>query len=255
MPQAKKADNVEVEVIAVTRSESVFYVRGSTPLILNRMSEKAKRELLLPRGRKNAAEKAVTLKHNPIEEYRASVYRMREGPTALGIYATAFKGAMCTAALDLPGTQKTKIERLTYVMGDLVAVYGVPELLMAVTRSADINRTPDVRTRAILREWACEVRIGFTEPLMRGQMVARLLAAAGLAVGVGDWRNEKGSGNYGLFEIVPANDADFVRIVANGGRDVQVAALDTPACYDDETAELLSWYDEEMAARHLRGVA
>jgi len=52
-----------------------FWLKGKTPIIFNAMSAKAKHDLLLPKGRKTAAEKAQTLKHDPEEEYRNSVYR------------------------------------------------------------------------------------------------------------------------------------------------------------------------------------
>ena len=82
---------------------------------------------------------------------------------------------------------------------------------MSITRSADKNRTPDVRTRAILPEWACKLRIAYTKPILREQAIFNLLAAAGLQSGVGDWRQEKGSGSYGAFKLVNADDPDFLR--------------------------------------------
>ena len=127
-------------------------ILGTSPLILNRMSEKAKHELLLPRGRKTAVEKAMSLKHDPFAEYRASAHTLKneQESTLLAIPATAFKGAIRTAALDMPGAKKAQIGRLTYIPGEYVGVYGLPRLFMSIVRSADMNRTPDVRTRAIV---------------------------------------------------------------------------------------------------------
>jgi hypothetical protein len=246
-----------VEILEVSQGKIECCILGSTPLILNRMSEKAKHELLLPRGRKTVAERATTLKHIPIEEYRASAYRFSDEsrPTYLGVLSTAFKGALRTAALDLPGARKAQVGRLTYVEGDYVGIYGVPQLFMSITRSADMNKTPDVRTRAIVPKWACRLTISYVQPLMRPQAVANLLAAAGLTIGVGDWRPEKGAGNYGQFSIVDKDDASFLDILSTGGRDAQKAALDAPTCYDDETADLLSWFDTELQRRQLKGIA
>ncbi len=168
--------------------------------------------------------------------------------------ASAFKAALKSAALDLPGASKSQIGRLTYVEGDLVSIYGVPKLLMSVVRSADMNRTPDIRTRAILTEWACRVSITFVMPLLREQAVVNLLAAAGITQGIGDWRPQKGSGSYGQFALVGIGDADFDRIVATGGRDAQMAAMAEPECYDDETEKLLSWFDVESKRRGFKVV-
>ncbi len=243
------------EILRVTQGSFDAYIVGTSPLVLNRMSEKAKRELLLPSGRKSAFDRQTTLKHRPVEEYRASAYRSKDpnSPTHLLLMATAFKGALRSVAVDMPNAKKAQIGRLAYVPGDYVNIYGVPQLFMAIVRSADMNKTPDVRTRAIVPHWACKLTVSFVQPLMRAQALVNLLAAAGITIGVGDGRPEKGAMNYGQFRIAEADDPEFLSIIATGGREAQMAALETPVCYDDETAELLSWYDEEVARRELAG--
>ena len=245
------------DILKVSTGQIDFHIVGTSPLILNRMSEKAKHELLMPKGRKNAIERATTLKHVPIDEYRASAYTLKDETrdTWLALLSTSFKGALRSAALDMPGAKKAQIGRLTYIAGEFVGIYGVPKLFMSITRSADMNKTPDVRTRAIVPEWACVVTVTYVLPLIRPQAVINLLAAAGLTIGVGDWRPEKGSGSYGQFRLAEPDDADFKRIVEQGGRAAQVAGFQNPVCYDDETTELLSWFETERASRQLKGVA
>ena len=245
------------DILKVTTGQFECCVVGTSPLILNRMSEKAKHELLMPKGRKSAIEKATSLKHVPVDEYRASAYTLKDEkqPTLLALLSTSFKGAIRSAALDMPGAKKAQIGRLTYIEGEFVGVYGLPRLFMSVTRSADMNKTPDVRTRAILPEWACKLRITFVQPLIRAQAVANLLAAAGITIGVGDWRPEKGAGSYGQFRIADKDDAEFKRIIRDGARAAQMEALENPVCYDDETTEMLSWFDGERKLRLLKGVA
>jgi hypothetical protein len=222
---------------------------GSSPLVFNRMSEKARQELLLPRGRKTAADKQASLKHDPMREFRASAYAMPEGDALLGIMATAVKGAMRTAALDLSGTSKAQIGRLVYVQGDYVPVYGVPKLFMSVVRQAGMNHTPDIRTRAIVPEWAALVHITYVVPLLTPTNIANLLAAAGITVGIGDFRQEKGAGNYGLFAVANPDDPAFVAIREEGGREAQAAAMASPAFYDEDSEVLFTWYEDERARR------
>lgn len=245
------------EILKVTTGTFECCIVGTSPLILNRMSEKAKHELLLPRGRKNAVERATTLKHLPIDEYRASAYTLKDDsqPTFLAMLSTSFKGALRSAALDMPGAKKAQIGRLTYIAGDYVGIYGVPKLFMSIVRSADMNKTPDVRTRAIVPHWACRVSVTFVQPLIRAQAVANLLAAAGITIGVGDGRPEKGAMSYGQFRIADKNDPEFMSIMKSGGRVAQKDAIDNPVCYDDETTELLSWFQDELSRRTLKGVA
>jgi len=258
MATKKNTPSDEVtDIVEVSTGTVECFIVGTSPLILNRMSQKALHELLMPAGRKNAVQKATTLKHVPVDEYRASAYTLSDpsAPTFLAILATAFKGALRSAALDMPGAKKAQIGRLTYISGDYVGIYGRPKLFMSVTRSADMNKTPDVRTRAIVPEWACRVAVTFVKPLIRAQAVVNLLSAAGITIGVGDWRPEKGAGSYGQFRIASPTDPEFARIVAEGGREAQIDGLEHPVCYDDETTELLSWFDEERAKRQLKGVA
>lgn len=249
--------NEEISILEITQARVDFAVLGKTPIILNRMTEKAKNELLFPKGRKTAADKARSLKHNPFEEFRAAPYRLPEdsAPTLLAHLSTAFKKAIAGAALDIPGATKSQIGRLLWVEGEKIPVYGIPNLHMSVTRSADMNKTPDVRTRVIVPQWAAFVSISYTTPMLKEQVVANLLGAAGMIQGVGDWRPEKGSGTFGQFELVDVEDERFQRIITEGGRAAQVEAMENPQCYDIDTEDLLEWFVDEADRRGFKEIA
>lgn len=254
----KKAEvGTEIQVLEVAKGTMEFCILGTSPFICNRMSQKVWFELLAPKGRKTAVEKASSMKHDPIQEFRDSPYRLKDenAPTLIAVLPTMFKGAMGTAALRSPGVKKTEMEQLVSVEWHDQPMYGVPKVFMSIVRSADMNRTPDVRTRAILPEWACKLRVTFIKPNLREQSVANLLAAAGIISGVGDWRQEKGSGNYGSFKLVSADDPDFVRIMKTQGRQAQQDAIDNPVAYNDETDEMLRWFDVELKRRGFKAVA
>jgi hypothetical protein len=249
-----------IHVVEVQRGAIEVCVIGTTPLILNRMSEKAKRELLLPAGPKNKAEKASTLKHDPIEEFRASahVIRSEAAPTLLATPSSAWKGAIRGAALDQKGASKAQIGRLCYVENEFVPVYGMPQLHMTIVRQAGMNKTPDVRSRVIVAEWAARLQISFVAPLLNETIIATLLSSAGFTQGVGDWRPEKGAGNYGQFRVCNADDAQFLAITKNWGRAEQQNAMDNPTPYDDGTEELLTWFEDTVSSRgktNLRRIA
>lgn len=255
--KAAAASNSEISIMEVQVGRMDFCILGTTPLICNRMSQKVWFELLAPKGRKTAVEKASSMKHDPLQEFRDSPYRMPEqsAPTELALLPTMFKRSMGTAALDMPGAKKSQIGRLVYVEGEMLPVFGVPKVFMSIVRSADMNKTPDVRTRAIIPEWACKLSIKFTKPVLREQSIANLLAAAGFQSGVGDWRQEKGSGNYGSFKLVSADDKDFIRICKTMGRKPQIEALENPEPYNDETSEMMAWFDVEIKRRGFKVAA
>lgn len=224
---------------------------GQTPFYFNAMSAKAKRSLLVGGGKKTAAEKRE-LKHNPEEEFRDSVYRAPSGDTFLCFPAPAVKASMATAALETAGVTKTSVQRLIFLPEQKIKIWGKPYLKMDVVRSADINKTPDIRTRAFLPRWVAEVDIAFVTPTLSVHSVVSLLSNAGVIVGLGDFRQEKGRGSYGTFAVTGDDGGDFADYIAEvkeEGRDVQQSAMETPEMADMETAELYEMLLDERMKR------
>lgn len=253
MVAPKKAAEGSGEIIIkdIKRSSMTVKIIGTSPIILNRMSQKAWFELLAPK-KKTAADRANNLKHDPLREFRDSPYMIEDpkASTAIGVMASGFKKAMATAAMRIGGAKKTEISQLVYVPGELINVYGLPRVFMAVTRSADMNRTPDIRTRCIVPEWAIELPVTWVDGTLNTSSILNLLNSAGFVCGVGDWRQEKGSGSFGSFTLVTEdNEAEFNRIKAEGGRKAQLEALANPVAYNNETAGMLEWFANEIKAR------
>lgn len=246
----KKEKTTEIVITPLRAALTKFWIRGTSPLIMNCMSEKVKRGLLGPKGKKTTAEKATTLKHNPPEEYRDSVYRRAgNGPTRLVFPTIALKSALCNGAREVEGATKAQIGRLVRVMGETFDVYGVPQLSIMTVRQADINHTPDQRTRAILPEWCAQPTTRTIVPTISDNTLAVLMSAAGMVIGLADFRTEKGKGNYGEFAL--CEEKDVKAIIKNGGIKAQDAALAKPEMYDTETAELYNWW---LGYREKRGM-
>jgi len=251
---SKKQDTAEVEILRIDTTTMEVCVVGMTPLLCNSMSAKVQQELLLPATKKNRAEKETTLKHNPVQEYRNSIYRSKtqDADTLLIFPGGGMKKAIAQAAVDLPGAAKAQIGRLCKVQEIDIPVYGVPQLHMATVRQAGMGKAPDVRTRAVVPEWAAVFHVTFVSPNLTEQNVANLIAAAGLIVGIGDGRAEKGALNFGEFALVEPDDPEFLRIVKTGGRVPQEKAMETPTCYDSETEALLAWWEADSRRRGLK---
>lgn len=246
---AKKTNDDPITITKVMTGKVTVFIRGTSPLIYNCMSMKTKQGLLSP-IKKSKAEQNATAKHNPIEEYRGSFYKAKDGPTLLTMPAVAFKRAMASAALDLGGAAKTQMDRLVWAVGETVPVWGIPELRMDVVRMKNIDRTPDIRTRGCLRQWATKIELAFAMPAINETTVANLLEGAGLIRGVGDYRQEKGAGNFGQFTITAPEDG-WDEITKIGGREAQIAAYENPSFYNEESEELFRWWESEMKRRGL----
>lgn len=247
----KKAEAGTLHIDALKQGRVTLKLIGNTPFYFNAMSAKAKRSLLIGGGKKTAAERKE-LKHNPEVEFYDSVYRLPGGPTLLGFPAPGVKGAMATAALETPGVTKSSVQRLIFLPEQKIKMWGKPYLKMDVVRSADMAKTPDVRTRAFLPRWCAEVDIAFVQPTLSVHAIVSLLTNAGVIVGIGDFRQEKGRGSYGTFSVAGDDLGDWQGYwdeVTQEGRDVQQHALDNPEMADDETAELMALLEEERERR------
>jgi len=247
----KKAETGELVIHSLKQGRVTLRMIGNTPFYFNAMSAKAKRSLLLGGGKKTAAEKKE-IKHNPEQEFRESIYRARDGDTLLCFPAPGVKGAMATAALETPGVTKTSVQRLIFLPEQRIKIWGKPFLKMDVVRSADMNKTPDIRTRAYLPRWCAEVDIAYVTPTLSAHSVMSLLSNAGVIVGIGDFRQEKGRGSFGTFSVVGDELGDYADLWADlmkEGRVVQEEAMEDAEPADDETRELLEIIGEERILR------
>lgn len=245
-----KTETAEIKVTPLRRASAKLRIIGVTPMFQNRMANKVKQGLLVGTKKKTKAER-VEIKHDPISEFRDSMEIIEAGPTALGLRVTAVKAAMCTAALETAGLTKAATQRLLFMPGDLTPLYGVPKLRLDVVRSADINRTPDVRSRAFLPKWGAEIEIQFIVPQLSIASVVSLLCNAGVLVGVGDFRQEKGKGAFGSFRVITSDEKDdeWDDLVANHGREAQMDAIRSPEYADRDTEDLMAFYAGEVQRR------
>lgn len=249
--KANSPEGMAVDIEELKTQTAIFCIVGNSPLILNRMAEKAKRDLLFPTP--VTKKPKGTLKHEPLIEYRDSVYRRlpdEDGPTRLLFPCPAMKGVMGTASLESEGVTKAGIGRLTWIDGFYLPIWGVPQLLMSVVRNAGINKTPDIRTRAIVGKWAAEMTITWVEPRVNHRAIGTLLHNGGLICGIGDWRQEKGSGNNGRYRLCNPDDEEFLAIKEAGGMAMQDAALGRPGFFDFDSGDLYEWFYSEV---HRRG--
>jgi hypothetical protein len=251
MAKTKEKTESTVEIQRLVLGTATFFLLGSSALMMNRLAKKAKEELLLPGRRKNKAALEATMKHDPPAEYRDSIYRCREAgaPTLVHMPAGAFKKAMSQAAIDIPGASKAQIGRLVKIMTPTVHIYGKPYLSMLPVRLQGIRKTPDIRTRAIFPKWCCKIEVRYVRSIIREVDVTNLVDAAGIIVGVGDGRTEKGTFDLGSWEIVQHDDPRWHEIVKSGGRKIQEAAMADPEADDADSEEMLAWYLQEIVRR------
>ena len=154
---------------------------------------------------------------------------------------------MATAALVVAGIRKTDVQRMIYIPEDRIPIFGVPELRSDVVRSADINKTPDIRSRAYFPRWATAVTIEWAKPFLSEQAVTNLLHNAGRVCGIGDWRQEKGMGSYGTFTVEKIGDLPDDKSLLD--KQAQWHAITNPVSANAETTDLLAEFAREVELR------
>lgn len=184
------------------RETFVVPIRGVAPLIVNRWSEKAKRQMLEAQQTKAKAKKPPK---DPIADYEASRYRMPDGSD--GFPATAFKAAIVHAArlFDKSLTQVI-MKQAVLVSGEgpeqLVPIRG--EVSMREDTPRNANGIADLRYRAQFWPWEATLHVVCVEGQFDQDSILALVDAAGIG-GVGEWRPtspKSATGTYGRFEVV-----------------------------------------------------
>lgn len=178
---------------------------GKTPLIVHRFGEKARRMMLESMQKtKGKAVKAEREPKNPEAEFNASRYVMTDGRD--GLPAAAFKQAAVRAAKMVDGLTMADAKQLFFVCPtgvcptgeQCVGIVGEPVMREDFVRVK--NGGTDLRYRAEYPDWSATLEIEFDPALVSADTVANLIARAGMTVGVGEWRPEKGGIN-GTFAV------------------------------------------------------
>ena len=243
MPTAKDVKAVEVQRIRM--DEMTVRLRGITGLYCHRMTAKAKYETLVGGTRKTTADK-VLMRHDPRAEFLDSMEVM-EGwhPNShIAIPSVAIKKAMMTSSLTVSGVTKEDVKRLIFMPDEWVPVFGIPRIRVDITRLPTPNNPPDARSRAYFRDWGTTVTIRFAKPKMHETAVVALLYNAGIICGIGDFRQERGAGNYGTFE--PWEEEFDSKLL---DRNAQWEAIQNVEPDNDTTRGMLEEYDAEASRR------
>ena len=214
MVTKKQPDPVVVEhqlptmaLTKIQRASVDIYIKGLTPLIVNRFANKA--ALMNQPGVK--VKKAP---RDPEKSYNDSRYILDEdiqeasGVTD-GFPAVAFKAAIVGASR-LFGKDVTLVGLRTalYVEGlgkeQLVPIIGVPESREDVVRVG--QGVADLRWRATYPEWSATLTVRYIPTQIDFEGIHTLVEAAGMG-GVGEWRPaspHSNTGMYGQFTLDPA---------------------------------------------------
>ena len=205
----EQAAEVVISIQKIDVERLLVPITGTSPLICHRFSEKAKRQMLdAMQGRKTPKQPK-----DPEAEYLAAFYRFEDGTP--GIPAVAFKKASVGAARFYgKSVAMTELRQFMFFLGEvgvdgiqLVRIEGEPAMREDVVKVG--KNGADLRYRPEFRMWSTTLDVTYVKSALTRDSVLSLIDAAGMGVGVGEWRPEK-NGTSGTYRINP--DAD-VRVM------------------------------------------
>ena len=179
---------INIQTIEVT-------IKGKTPLIYHKWSEKAKKMMRDKQQKKASKGREI---RNPKKEYEESFYYDSAGNIAFP--AGSIKKAIIGAARSLDDVPMTSIRGAIFVVGDDGGLIPVKykgkkmrEDMVRVGRGA-----ADLRYRGQLTGWSMVFEIEYNGNVFSAEQVVNLLNIAGFSQGLGEWRPDK-SGDHGKF--------------------------------------------------------
>jgi hypothetical protein len=206
----EKQGDAEIQIDRIALERIKVPILGTTPLLIHRFAEKAKRQMLdNMQGRKSPKEPK-----NPEGEYEAAFYRLADGTP--GFPVLAFKASTVGGAR-FYGTQVTMkgLKQCLFLRGEtgddgraLTRIVGEPQMREDVVRVG--RGGTDLRYRPEFREWKTSLDVTYvTSSLTRGSVLS-LIDAGGMGVGVGEWRPEK-DGDFGCYRVDPDRAVEVVK--------------------------------------------
>lgn len=213
MAISKQQDQV-VQIDRINAETIIVPIVGTSPLIVHRFSEKAKKEMLdRAQGKKNPRQVK-----NPQAEYEAAAYTMTDsnGNLCYGFPAIAFKAATVSAARFYRDVKMTELRQFLFFGGevggeDRIALIKIYHDKGEVAPGEDWPRmredvvrvgmgAADLRYRPEFWPWRADLKITYVTSHLTRDSVLSIVDAGGFGVGVGDWRPEK-RGSFGCYEI------------------------------------------------------
>jgi hypothetical protein len=181
---------------------------GTSPLIVNRWSEKAKRALLdNAQGKKSPKEPK-----DPKAEYEAAFYRLADG--GYGVPVVAFKSATVGGARFYAQVTMTALKAFLFMRGEpgadgqqLARLVGEPIMREDVVRVG--RGGAENRFRPQFTEWSTTLTVVYVKSALTRESVLSLIDAGGMGIGVGEWRPER-DGDFGTYRVDPARKVEVI---------------------------------------------
>ena len=205
----------ETEVItipAIDIRNATITLKGDIPLIVHKWSEKAKK-MMLDKQMKVATSKGHDAK-DPFADFVDTIYFLSgkpESPTPeafeealsngarFGFPSVGVKASAVSAGFRAGVTKNlVSMNGAFHIDEEYVEIKGVPQIREDMVRVG--MGTADIRYRAEFPEWSTTFTVKYNAGVISLAQLCNLFNLGGFAVGIGEWRPEKG-GTYGRYHV------------------------------------------------------
>ena len=186
-----KIDTLNIDTIKVP-------IQGKTPLLMDRMPERVKEEILAKQAGITKSNKKKV--RDTKEEVVEAIHLTSKG--VIGFPAFGFKKGMmdCTSFVGDKFFSKKLVQGIRLINS-------VEGLIPIKCKKQDVLKTNvkhNMKFFPQFHDWSCELVIQFDKNNLCAEDIIRLLNYAGFYCGVGSWRpkgGDGGSGEFGMYEV------------------------------------------------------
>ncbi len=205
----EESKGLRVVVNPIKKDYLTMTIVGTSPMIQNTFSEKAKK-MMLRKHLKLASEARGV--RNPQKEFEDSLHRTSTGK--VGFPAGGIKKAMVSSS------RYTDPRKITHFNGAFFVEATDPKTNLVElkcsnpvmredwVRTSGIGRQPDLRYRGELEKWQATFRVRYSSDTITPEQIVNLAQRAGFSVGLGEKRPEKTGETYGQFEVKGGGEID-----------------------------------------------
>lgn len=172
---------------------------GTSPLLVHRFSEKAKKQMEDKHALKAKQKPGA---RDPMQEFRDSLYPMPGKKAAYGVPTTGIKNCAVTACKFIDGIPMTIARGAFHVLedaGGLTEIKGSkPTFDERPVNIGGFKKIKTMRYRGRFDKWSLNFPVRYNAGIMSAEQIANIFETAGFAVGLCEHRPEK-NGVLGTF--------------------------------------------------------
>lgn len=189
-----------ISIPQVEFSYAKITLLGETPLVVQKFSEKAKREMEEKTQRRAKGPRAA---RNPEQEFLDALYVIKPG--IFGVPVGGLKNAAVSACRFIEGFPMTKARGAFHIISDahgLIPIEGSkPVMHEGTVRIGGFKKIAQIRYRPLFEKWALTFTVKYAPNIISAEQLLNLFEVAGFSVGLCEGRPEKSSLGWGQFKV------------------------------------------------------